>query len=109
MSAHHNPGVWSLIIELLSGALIGVLGSFLRWTSPENRRFSWALLYELPAAALLGSAGFALAAMLDLNGYGQFLFAFMFGYVGQAALTDLANAARIRAGLKAVEKDQNKP
>jgi hypothetical protein len=48
----------------------------------------------------VGSAGYALGGFLEFNEYGRFLFAFVFGYLGQAALHDLAVAIiRHRTGL----------
>jgi hypothetical protein len=89
-----------LLLSLLSGALTGLAGGFVRWNHPERRRFGWCLAWELPSAALVGSAGYALGGFLEFNEYGRFLFAFVFGYLGQAALHDLAVAIiPHRAGL----------
>jgi hypothetical protein len=89
-----------LLLGLLSGALAGLAGGFVRWNNPERRRFGWCLAWELPSAALVGSAGYALGGLLEFNEYGRFLFAFVFGYLGQAALHDLAVAViRLRTGL----------
>jgi CHASE2 domain-containing sensor protein len=97
---HSNPGQWSVLLELLTGGAAGLAGGFVRWNHPERRRFGWCLAWELPSAALLGSGGYALAGFLDFNEYGRFLFAFVFGFLGQAALHDLAVAVlRYRAGL----------
>ncbi|MBR0675006.1 hypothetical protein GXW77_02330 [Roseomonas alkaliterrae] len=86
--------------DLLLGAAAGLAGGFVRWNHPERRRFGWCLAWELPSAALLGSAGYALGGFLAFNEYGRFLFAFVFGYLGQAALHDLAVAIiRHRTGL----------
>lgn len=96
----NNPNLWATALELAAGAAAGLAGGFLRWNNPERRRFHWCLAWELPSAALVGSAGYALAGFLEVNEYGRFLFAFVFGYLGQAALHDLAIAVlRHRAGL----------
>jgi hypothetical protein len=89
-----------VLLGLLSGAIAGLAGGFVRWNNPQRRRFGWCLAWEVPSAALVGSAGYALAGLLEFNEYGRFLFAFVFGYLGQAALHDLAVAVvRHRAGL----------
>lgn len=96
----NNPGLWAILIDLLMGAAAGLAGGFVRWNNPERRRLGWCLAWELPSAALVGSAGYALGGLLELNEYGRFLFAFVFGYLGQAALHDLAVAViRYRAGV----------
>lgn len=96
----NNPASWSLLLDLLMGAAAGLAGGFVRWNNPDRRRFGWCLAWELPSAALVGSAGYALGGTLELNEYGRFLFAFVFGYLGQAALHDLAVAIiRHRSGL----------
>jgi CHASE2 domain-containing sensor protein len=96
----NNPSHWTILLELAAGAAAGLAGGFVRWNQPERRRIGWCLAWELPSAALLGSAGYALGGLLDLNEYGRFLFAFVFGYLGQAALHDFAVALiRSRAGL----------
>lgn len=97
---HHNPSHWGILLELAAGAAAGLAGGFVRWNHPERRRLGWCLAWELPSAALVGSAGYALGGLLELNEYGRFLFAFVFGYLGQAALHDLAVAViRSRAGI----------
>lgn len=97
-----NPGPWSMVIELAAGAAAGLAGGFVRWNNPERRRVGICLLWELPSAALIGSAGYAFAGMLELNDYGHFLLAFMFGYLGHAALHDLAlTIIRARSGISA--------
>ncbi|MBR0670740.1 phage holin family protein [Neoroseomonas soli] len=89
-----------ILRDLLLGAAAGLAGGFVRWNNPERRRFGWCLAWEVPSAALVGSAGYALGGFLELNEYGRFLFAFVFGYLGQAALHDLAVAIiRHRTGL----------
>jgi CHASE2 domain-containing sensor protein len=96
----NNPSLWAIALELAAGALAGLAGGLVRWNNPERRRLGWCLAWELPSAALVGSAGYALAGLLEFNEYGRFLFAFVFGYLGQAALHDLAIAVlRHRAGL----------
>jgi len=91
---------WSILLDLLMGAAAGLAGGFVRWNNPERRRLGWCLTWELPSAALVGSAGYALGGLFELNEYGRFLFAFVFGYLGQAALHDIAVAVvRYRAGL----------
>lgn len=96
----HNPSHWGILLELAAGAAAGLAGGFVRWNNPERRRLGWCLAWELPSAALVGSAGYALGGLLELNEYGRFLFAFVFGYLGQAALHDLAVAViRYRAGI----------
>jgi CHASE2 domain-containing sensor protein len=95
-----EPGGWTILAELLMGAAAGLGGGIVRWNRPEHRRLGWRLAWELPSAALLGSAGYALGGFLDFNEYGRFLFAFVFGYLGQAAVHDLALVIiRARAGL----------
>jgi hypothetical protein len=81
-----------ILLELAAGAAAGLAGGFVRWNHPERRRIGWCLAWELPSAALLGGAGYALGGLLEFNDYGRFLFAFVFGYLGQAALHDLAVA-----------------
>jgi hypothetical protein len=89
-----------VVLGLLYGAIAGLAGGFVRWNHPMRRRFGWSLAWELPSAALVGSAGYALGGLLEFNEYGRFLFAFVFGYLGQAALHDLAVAIlRHRTGL----------
>ena len=88
----NNPGLWAIAVELATGALAGLAGGLVRWNNPERRRFGWCLAWEVPSAALVGSAGYALGGFLEFNEYGRFLFAFVFGYLGQAALHDLALA-----------------
>lgn len=96
----NNPGLWAILIELATGAAAGLAGGFVRWNNPQRQRLGWCLAWELPSAALVGSAGYALAGLLELNEYGRFLFAFVFGYLGQAALHDLTVAIiRHRSGL----------
>ncbi len=96
----NDPGPWEMILGLLMGAAAGLAGGFVRWNNPQRRRFGWCLAWELPSAALVGSAGYALGGLLEFNEYGRFLFAFVFGYLGQAALHDLALAIiRHRTGL----------
>ncbi len=96
----NSLGHWSMLLELALGAVAGLAGGFVRWNNPERRRFGWCLVWEVPSAALVGSAGYALAGLLEFNEYGRFLFAFVFGYLGQAALHDLAVAViRHRTGL----------
>jgi hypothetical protein len=93
-------GTAELLLGLLSGALAGLAGGFVRWNHPERRRLGLCLAWELPSAALVGSVGHALGGFLEFNEYGRFLFAFVFGYLGQAALHDLAVAViRHRTGL----------
>ncbi|MFX5918403.1 6-phosphofructokinase, partial [Acinetobacter baumannii] len=41
-------------------AAAGLAGGFVRWNNPERRRFGWCLAWEVPSAALVGSAGYAL-------------------------------------------------
>ena len=95
-----NPGTWSMLLDLGMGAAAGLAGGFVRWNNPDRRRFGWCLVWEVPSAALVGSAGYSLGGFLEFNEYGRFLFAFVFGYLGQAALHDLAVAVlRHRAGL----------
>ncbi|MBS7790313.1 hypothetical protein KTR66_09915 [Roseococcus sp. SDR] len=102
-----NPGPWGMLFELAMGAAAGIAGGFVRWNNPQRRRIGLCLLWELPSAALIGSAGYALAGLLELNDYGHFLFAFMFGYLGQAALHDLALAIiRSRGGIPGPIPDQ---
>ncbi|WP_270934577.1 phage holin family protein [Falsiroseomonas oryzae] len=97
---HNSPTGWGILIDLLLGAAAGLAGGFVRWNHPERRRLGWCLVWEVPSAALVGSAGYALGGLLEFNEYGRFLFAFVFGYLGQAALNDLAVALlRYRAGL----------
>ena len=97
---HHTLTLLEILRDLLFGAAAGLAGGFVRWNNPEQRRFGWSLAWEVPSAALLGSAGYALGGFLELNEYGRFLFAFVFGYLGQAALHDLAVAIiRYRTGL----------
>ena len=96
----NSPSFWAMAVELAMGAAAGLAGGFVRWNNPERRRFGWSLAWELPSAALVGSAGYALGGFLEFNEYGRFLFAFVFGYLGQAALHDLAVAViRHRTGL----------
>jgi hypothetical protein len=96
----NSLGHWSMLLDLALGAVAGLAGGFVRWNNPERRRFGWCLVWEVPSAALVGSAGYALGGLLEFNEYGRFLFAFVFGYLGQAALHDLAVAViRHRAGL----------
>jgi len=96
----NNPGLWAITLELAAGALAGLAGGLLRWNNPKRRRLGWCLAWKLPSAALVGSAGYALAGLLEFNEYGRFLFAFVFGYLGQAALHDLTIAIiRQRVGL----------
>jgi hypothetical protein len=96
----NSLGHWSMLLDLALGAVAGLAGGFVRWNNPERRRFGWCLVWEVPSAALVGSAGYALAGLLEFNEYGRFLFAFVFGYLGQAALHDLAVAViRHRTGL----------
>jgi hypothetical protein len=88
-----------MLLDLALGAAAGLAGGFVRWNNPERRRIGWCLAWELPSAALLGGAGYALGGLIELNEYGRFLFAFVFGYLGQAALHDLAVAViRYRIG-----------
>ncbi|WP_137179269.1 phage holin family protein [Roseomonas sp. AR75] len=95
-----NLGHWSMLLDLAVGAAAGLAGGFVRWNNPERRRLGWCLVWEVPSAALVGSAGYALGGLLEFNEYGRFLFAFVFGYLGQAALNDLAVALlRYRASL----------
>ncbi len=96
----NSLGHWSMLLDLALGAVAGLAGGFVRWNNPERRRFGWCLVWEVPSAALVGSAGYALGGLLEFNEYGRFLFAFVFGYLGQAALHDLAVAViRHRTGL----------
>ncbi len=96
-----------VLLGLLSGAVAGLAGGFVRWNNPQRRRFGWCLAWEVPSAALVGSAGYALAGLLEFNEYGRFLFAFVFGYLGQAALHDLAVAVvRHRTGLPPQDRPQ---
>jgi len=96
----NSLGHWSMLVDLALGAVAGLAGGFVRWNNPERRRFGWCLVWEVPSAALVGSAGYALGGLLEFNEYGRFLFAFVFGYLGQAALHDLAVAIiRHRSGL----------
>jgi hypothetical protein len=68
--------------------------------TPPRTCLGGSRLWEAPSAALEGSAGYALGGLLYLNEYGRFLFAFVLGYLDQAALHDLAVAVlRHRAGL----------
>ncbi len=98
--SQNSIGHWSMLLDLALGAVAGLAGGFVRWNNPERRRFGWCLVWEVPSAALLGSAGYALGGLLEFNEYGRFLFAFVFGYLGQAALHDLAVAViRHRTGL----------
>ncbi len=95
-----SPDLWRIGLDLLLGAGAGLAGGFVRWNHPERRRLGWCRAWELPSAALVGSAGYALGGLLEFNEYGRFLFAFVFGCLGQAALHDLAVAIiRHRAGL----------
>jgi hypothetical protein len=88
-----------MLLDLALGAAAGLAGGFVRWNNPERRRFGWCLVWEVLSAALLGSAGYALGGLLEFNEYGRFLFAFAFGYLGQAALHDFALAViRYRIG-----------
>jgi hypothetical protein len=97
---HNSPTGWGILLDLLLGGAAGLAGGFVRWNHPERRRFGWCLAWEVPSASLVGSAGYALGGLLDFNEYGRFLFAFVFGYLGQAALHDLAVAIlRHRTGL----------
>ncbi|PWS34561.1 hypothetical protein DFH01_23750 [Falsiroseomonas bella] len=97
---HSSPTGWAILLDLLLGGAAGLAGGFVRWNNPERRRLGWCLVWEVPSAALVGSAGYALGGLLEFNEYGRFLFAFVFGYLGQAALNDLAVALlRHRAGL----------
>jgi hypothetical protein len=96
----NNAPFLAILLELAAGAAAGLAGGLVRWNHPERRRIGWCLAWELPSAALLGSAGYALGGLMELNEYGRFLFAFVFGYLGQAALHDLAVALiRSRAGI----------
>jgi hypothetical protein len=96
----NSPSFWAMAVELAMGAAAGLAGGFVRWNHPERRRFGWCLAWEVPFAVLVGSAGYALGGFLAFNEYGRFLFAFVFGYLGQAALHDLAVAIlRHRTGL----------
>ena len=65
-----------ILRDLLLGAAAGLAGGFVRWNNPERRRFGWCLAWEVPSAALVGSAGYALGGFLEFNEYGRFLFAF---------------------------------
>lgn len=97
---HNSPTGWGILLDLLLGGAAGLAGGFVRWNHPERRRLGWCLVWEVPSAALVGSAGYALGGLLEFNEYGRFLFAFVFGYLGQAALQDLAVAIiRHRTGL----------
>jgi hypothetical protein len=97
---HNSPTGWGILLDLLLGGAAGLAGGFVRWNHPERRRLGWCLVWEVPSAALVGSAGYALGGLLEFNEYGRFLFAFVFGYLGQAALHDLAVAIiRHRTGL----------
>ncbi|WP_372624919.1 phage holin family protein [Falsiroseomonas sp.] len=97
---HNSPTGWGILLDLLLGGAAGLAGGFVRWNHPERRRLGWCLVWEVPSAALVGSAGYALGGLLEFNEYGRFLFAFVFGYLGQAALHDLAVAIlRHRSGL----------
>ncbi len=49
-----------ILRDLLLGAAAGLAGGFVRWNNPERRRFGWCLAWEVPSAALVGSAGYAL-------------------------------------------------
>jgi hypothetical protein len=96
----NNPGLLVILVELAMGAMAGLAGGLVRWNNPQRRRIGWCMLWEVPSAAFIGSAGYALGGLLELNEYGRFLFAFVFGYLGQAALHDLAVAViRLRSGL----------
>ncbi|WP_270933381.1 phage holin family protein [Falsiroseomonas oryzae] len=97
---HNSLTGWAILFDLLLGAAAGLAGGFVRWNHPERRRLGLCLVWEVPSAPLVGSAGYALGGLLEFNEYGRFLFAFVFGYLGQAELNDLAVALlRHRAGL----------
>jgi hypothetical protein len=103
----NSLGHWSMLLDLALGAVAGLAGGFVRWNNPERRRFGWCLVWEVPSAALVGSAGYALGGLLEFNEYGRFLFAFVFGYLGQAALHDLAVAViRHRMGIPPQDRPQ---
>ena len=63
---------WSILLDLLMGAAAGLAGGFVRWNNPERRRLGWCLAWELPSAARVGSAGYALGGLFELNEYGRF-------------------------------------
>jgi hypothetical protein len=88
----NNPGILVVLLEIIVGMAAGLAGGLVRWNHPERRRIGWCLAWELPSAALVGTGGYSLGGMLEFNEYGRFLFAFVFGYLGQAALQDLAVA-----------------
>jgi len=85
-----NASAWSMLVDLAVGAIAGAAGLLVRVANKsEPWRLKLALLWGLPSAGMLGTAGYALGGFLDLNEYGRFLFAFVFGYLGEAALHDL--------------------
>ena len=82
---HNSPTGWVILLDLLLGGAAGLAGGFVRWNHPERRRLGWCLVWEVPSAALVGSAGYALGGLLEFNEYGRFLFAFVFGYPSGSA------------------------
>ncbi len=54
---HNSPTGWGILLDLLLGGAAGLAGGFVRWNHPERRRLGWCLVWEVPSAALAGSAG----------------------------------------------------
>jgi hypothetical protein len=86
---------WRVIGELMAfGGMAGLAGAAVRFANPERRRLGKCVLWELPSAAMIGAGGYAAAAELFAFGeYGRFLVGFAAGYLGHAALHDLAVSA----------------
>mgnify|MGYP005860980239 CR=1 FL=1 len=95
----NSPSLWVVAVELAMGD--GRARRRLRALAPPGAAAPRLVpRLGVPSAAMVGSAGYALAGLLEFNEYGRLLFAFVLGYLGQAALHDLAVAIlRHRSGL----------
>jgi hypothetical protein len=88
----NSLGQWSILLDLTLGAAASLDGGFVPLNHLERQRLSWYLVRELPSPVLVCGASYAPVGTFEFNVYRRFLFTFVPGYRGQAALNDLAVA-----------------
>jgi hypothetical protein len=81
MQVDPNASIWA--------AVGGFFGRLLFFARADNRRWSWALVWEIPIAIVMGMLGMAIADYLNLKGNVAFGVIIGVSYVGPRVIDSI--------------------